>query len=145
MMKLSLIILLTDPTISGFNITPQLLVGLQYSMTCSDSDPHNHFTLTCTASRPSVVVIDMDITLYHNGTVRNGVMAVNGNTYTNTLTISQADDSDSGNYSCQAVLNIPQSNVLTASDSSTISIKRKSIMRLFYKLFITSYKSSICP
>jgi hypothetical protein len=117
----------TDPTISGFNISPQSFVGLQYSMTCSDSDPHDHFTLTCTASRPSVLVIDMDITLYHNGTVRNGDMTVNGNTYTNTLTISQAHDSDSGNYSCEAVLSIPQSNVITTSGSSTISIKSVSV------------------
>ena len=116
-------------------------MGLETS--CTDSDPYDNFTLTCTASKPDLVLPDLEVIWYHNGTITNGGMTTtNDNTITSTLHVTATETSDSGNYTCQANLNIPQSNNITTSGISVVTIKCKYIY-FVYCHYINSYEETI--
>ena len=122
--------LFTDPTISGFSVILHSFVGVQSSPSCSDSDPYDNFTLTCTASKPVLVVPDLEVILYHNGTVRNRMILLqNDNTsVTNTLSFPTSVASDSGVYTCLARLVIPDSLNITITEQSTITLRCKCLI-----------------
>ena len=98
-------------------------MGLETS--CPASDPYDNFTLMCTASKPSLVIPTLEVIWLHNGTVCQGVVTTNNDIMTNTLSVGNSKISDSGSYICQAILVIPDSNNITTSETSTVTIKRK--------------------
>ena len=98
-------------------------MGLETS--CPASDPYDSFTLVCTASKPSLVIPTLEVIWLHNGTVRQGVVTTNNDIMTNTLSVTTSKISDSGSYICQAILVIPDSNNITTSEISTVTVKRK--------------------
>ena len=102
---------------------PDSFLGLETS--CPDSDPYDNFTLVCTASKPALVIPALEVIWLHNGTVRQGVVTTNNGIVTNTLSVITSKTSDSGSYTCQATLVIPDSNDITTSETSTIIIKCK--------------------
>ena len=102
---------------------PDSFLGLETS--CPASDPYDNFALVCTASKPSLVIPALEVIWLHNGTVRQGVVTTNNDIMTNTLNVTTSKTSDSGSYTCQAILVIPDSNNITTSETSTVTIKRK--------------------
>ena len=110
--------------ISEFTAVPNLFLGLETS--CTDSDPYDNFTLTCTASKPALVLPDLEVIWYHNGTVRNTVQ--NGNTYiTNAINFPTSFANDSGTYTCVARLVIPDSPNIIQTANTTITLIRKKL------------------
>ena len=107
---------------------------------CTDSDPYDNFTLTCTASKPALVLPELEVVWYHNGTVRNAVQ--NNNTYiTNTINFPKSFANDSGIYTCVAKLVIPDSSNIT--QQVNISIRRKIILIIIILYITCSSKNSI--
>ena len=101
---------------------PKYFLGLETS--CTDSDPYDNFTLICTASKPAIVIADLTVVWYHNGSVRNGMISSrNDDTYvTNTLRFPTSFATDSGIYRCQARLN---STVASFAENISVTIKCK--------------------
>ena len=102
---------------------PDSFLGLETS--CSDSDPYDNFTLVCTASKPALVMPVLEVIWLHNGTERQGVVTTNNGIMINTLSVITSKTSDSGSYTCQATLVIPDSSNITTSETSSIIIKCK--------------------
>ena len=113
--------------ISEFTAVPNFFLGLETS--CTDSDPYDNFTLTCTASKPALFLPELEVIWYHNGTVRNIVQ--NGNTYiTNTINFPTSFASDSGTYTCVARLVIPDSPNVTQTANTTITLRCKKLSQV---------------
>ena len=92
---------------------------------CPASFTYDNFTLVCTASKPALVIPALEVIWLHNGTERQGVVTTNEGILTNTLSVATSKTSDSGSYTCQAILVIPDSNNITTSEISTVTIKRE--------------------
>ena len=92
--------------------------------TCTDSDPHDNFTLICRARKPAVVITELMIQWLHNGLMRAGDLSVsdNGTNVVNTLIVSNALVSDAGLYTCVASIVIPDSPTVTTNASSIVSV-----------------------
>ena len=113
--------------ISEFTVVPNSFLGLETS--CTDSDPYDYFTLTCTASKLALVLPDLEVTWYHNGTVRNIVQ--NDNTYiTNTINFPTSFANDSGTYTCVARLVIPDSPNIIQTANTTITLRCKKLSQV---------------
>ena len=110
---------------------------------CTDSDPYDNFTLTCTASKPALVLPDLEVIWYHNGTVRNAVQ--NGNTYiTNTINFPTSFANDSGTYTCVARLVIPESpNIIQTANTTITLICKKLYQVIILVIILYSSKNSI--
>ena len=112
--------------IGSFSAYPDSFLGLETS--CPDSD---NFTLTCTATKPTIVIPNLVIAWTHNGTIKTGTVTTTGEdtmttTVTNTLSFTTSTASDSGTYRCTASIAIPDStNAITTSEESTVTIRRK--------------------
>ena len=105
--------------IDEFNAVPNFFLGLETS--CTDSDPYDNFTLTCTASKPALVLPDLEVIWFHNGTVCNSIQ--NGNTYiTNTINFPTSFANDSGTYTCVARLVIPDTPNIIQTANTTITL-----------------------
>ena len=91
---------------------------------CPDSDPHDNFTLVCTARKPAVVLPQLEVFWLHNNTEREGnVMTMDGGSFkTNTLYVRDAATNDSGSYECVARIRIPDSPEVNITDSSEVTI-----------------------
>ena len=126
-MVLTYLLSILDPVISEFTAVPNFILGLETS--CTDSDPYDNFTLTCTASKPAIVLPDLEVIWYHNGTVRNTVQ--NGNTYiTNTINFPTSFANDSGTYTCVARLVIPDSPNIIQTANTTITLRCKKLSQV---------------
>ena len=77
----------------------------------------------CTASKPALVIPALEVIWLHNGTEHQGVVTTNEGILTNTLSVGTSKTSDSGSYTCQATLVIPDSNNITTSEISAVTIK----------------------
>ena len=114
--------------IGNFSASPDSFLGLETS--CPDSDPYDNFTLTCTATKPTIVIPDLVLTWTHNGTTETGTVVTTGTdtavtTVTNTLSFPTTTASDTGTYRCVARINIPDSTTITTSEESTTVLRRK--------------------
>ena len=102
-------------------------MGLEIS--CPDSDPYDNFTLTCTATKPTIVIPNLVITWTHNGTIETGTVTTTGGnmttTVTNTLSFTTGRPSNSGTYRCTASITIPDSTDITTSEERAVTIRRK--------------------
>ena len=111
-----------DPTITNFTVTPRVVAGLESG--CLDSDPHDNFTLVCTARKPAVVLPQLEVVWLHNGADREGnVTAMDGGAFkTNMIYVPEANFSDVGSYECVARVVIPASPEVNTSGSSQVII-----------------------
>ena len=119
---------LPDPVIGNFSASPDSFLGLETS--CPDSYPYDDFTLTCTATKPTIVIPDLVLTWMHNGTQINGTVVTTGNdtavtTVTNTLSFPTTMSSDTGTYRCVARIDIPDSTTIMTSEESTAVLRCK--------------------
>ena len=117
----------SDPMIGNFSASPDSFLGLETS--CPNSDPYDNFTLTCTATKPTIVLPELVLTWTHNGTIETGTVVTTGTdtavtTVTNTLNFSNTMASDTGTHRCVARINIPDSTTITTSEESTAVLRR---------------------
>ena len=125
---LLIIMIFIDPMIGSFSASPDSFLGLETS--CSDSDPYDNFTLTCTATKPTIVIPNLVIAWTHDGTIETGTVTTTGEdtmttTVTNTLNFINSSASDSGTYRCTASITILDSTDIITSEESTVTIRRK--------------------
>ena len=114
--------------IGSFSTFPDLFLGLETS--CPDSDPYDDFTLTCIATKPTIIIPDLVLTWMHNGVMETGTVLTTGTDtavtiVTNTLSFPNTTASDTGTYRCAARINIPDSAIITTSEESTAVLRRK--------------------
>ena len=127
---------LTDPMIGNFSAFSASIQGF-----CLASDPY----VTCTASKPTIILSDLILVWTHNGTIRNGTMSTittsDTTTVTNTLSYSTIYHNDSGTYSCNASLYLPNKAIYNITEI-TATIKCKcTIIMLQLIIFLYSSKS----
>ncbi|XP_019860105.1 PREDICTED: netrin receptor DCC-like, partial [Amphimedon queenslandica] len=120
----------TDPMIRNFSASPDSFLGLETS--CSDSYRYDNFTLTCTATKPTIVIPDLVIAWTLNGTIETGTVTTTREdtmttTVTNILNFTTSTASDSGTYRCTASITIPNSPDITTSEESTVTIRPQSL------------------
>ncbi|XP_019851145.1 PREDICTED: neogenin-like [Amphimedon queenslandica] len=120
----------TDPIVGGLFASPNSFLGLETS--CPDSDPYDNFTLTCTATKPTIVIPNLVIAWTHNGTIESGTVTTTGGnmttTVTNTLSFDSSTASDSGTYRCTASITVPDStDIVTTSEGITVTITSQSL------------------
>ena len=125
---ISLYFSFSDPMIGNFSASPDSFLGLETS--CPDSDPYDNFTLTCTATKPTIVIPNLVLTWTHDGTMETGTVVTTGTdtavtTVTNTLSFPTTTASDTGTYRCVARINIPDSTTIMTSEESTAVLRRK--------------------
>ena len=105
-------------------VTPLSYTGL-------DTEPYNDFSLNCTATKPAEVIPSILLTWFHNDTQLDaselGVSISEDESSNSAVTLSQlsfaADNSsDSGSFSCQASISIPESGTVESSQTSIITI-----------------------
>ena len=113
------------------------ILGLETSGHCPASDPYDNFMLTCTASKPTIVLSDLILVMWtHNGTIRNGTISTaitsDTTTVTNTLSYSTILPNNSGTYSCNATLYVPDKPINIIEEITAI-IKCKCAIIMFLK------------
>ena len=112
-----LFIFTIDPVISNFTVMLDEVVGLE--TTCEDSFDYDTFNLTCTASKPTAVLPELELFWQHNGTLHtvNSVITNStvGDTFyiTNILVFPTSSVTNSGLYKCTAYIIIPESKYHT--------------------------------
>ena len=111
---------LIDPVIGNFTATSNSILKTY----CSDLD---NFTLVCTASKPALVIPTLEVIWLHNGTVLQGVVTYNneGTYVINTLSFPKTFANDSGTYSCNAKLSIPESSDISLIENITVTLRCK--------------------
>ena len=114
-----------DPAIGDFTVMLDSFLGLEKF--CSESDTYDNFNLTCTASKPPLVIPTLEVIWLHNGTERQGVVTYNSeDTYViNTLSFPKTFENDSGIYSCHAKLSIPDSSDITLTKNISVILRCK--------------------
>ena len=117
--------MLPDPQISDFNAAPDSFFGLETS--CQDSLSFDKFSLTCIASKPEIVIPELEVIWLHNGVEHtdNSEIVTNGTHIVNTLNFTATTSSDTGNYTCISRIMIPDSTTIQLSEESIIVIRGK--------------------
>lgn len=115
-----------DPNLSA-SVTPPEFTG-------KDFHPFNAFTLRCTASKPSGVIPALEVNWFRDEmTLDNSVSGVRireearGTEATSTITVTLARVVDSGFYTCNVVVNIPESQPLSINQTANVTINGKKI------------------
>ena len=117
-----------DPMIGNFSAFPDSFLGLESS--CPDSDPYDNFTLTCIATKPTIVTSDLILEWTHDGKMETGRVVTTSadtavTTVTNTLSFPNTTASDTGTYRCVARIDIPDSTTIMTSEESTTVLRCK--------------------
>ena len=116
------------------------VLGLETS--CPAADPYDNFTLTCTASKPTIVLSDLILVWTHNETIRNGTVSTittsDTTTVTNTLSYSTTLPNNSGTYSCNASLYLPDETI-NMIEGITAIIKCKCTIIMLLQLIVFLY------
>ena len=106
-------------------VTPSVYSGI-------DVAPSNAFTLTCNANKPNSVSPSIELIWYHDNVLvdssRSGISiheqeVMGGVEKSSVLTITSASTTDSGDYTCVAVIDIPESDRVTSNQSATVTIQ----------------------
>ena len=123
--------------IGSFSALPMSVLLLETS--CPASDPYDNFTLTCTASKPTIVLSDLILVWTRNGTMRNGTVSTittsDTTTVTNTLSYSTTLPNNSGTYSCNASLYLPNKGIYNITEI-TATIKCKFTIIILLQLIV---------
>ena len=119
--------MIPDPVIGNFNAEPDNFIGLETS--CLASLEYDKFYLSCIASKPEIVIPDLEVFWLHNGVERidNSKITTNGTFVVNKLNFTNSTANDTGNYTCVARIQIPYSTPIQLSEESTVVIRGKSI------------------
>lgn len=104
-------------------VTPSTVSG-------KDIEPFNTASLTCTAMKPALVVPQLQISWTRNGMpLDNSIVGVSiseetlsSSVTSSTVQLGAARVIDSGTYTCEASLNIPDSDVVSTNDTASIVI-----------------------
>ena len=114
-----------DPEIGNFSAEPDDILGLETS--CLASFEYDKFYLSCMASKPEIVIPDLEVFWLHNGVNRtdNSEVTTNGTFVVNTLNFMTSTADDSGNYTCVARIIIPYSTTIQLSEESNVVIRGK--------------------
>ena len=117
------LLVIPDPVIGNFNAEPDNFIGLEIS--CLASLEYDKFYLSCMASKPEIVVPQLEVIWLHNGVKRtdNSEIVTNGTHIVNTLTFTTTTSSDTGNYTCISRVMIPDSTTIQLSEESIIVIR----------------------
>ena len=112
-----------DPVIDNFNVEPDDFLGLETS--CLASLDYDKFNLSCMASKPEIVLPNLEVFWLHNGVKRidNSEITNNGTFVMNTLIFMTSTVDDTGNYTCVARIQIPYSTTIQLSGESTVTIR----------------------
>ena len=111
-------------------VTPLSYTGL-------DTEPYNDFSLNCTATKPPEVIPSILLTWFHNvmrldasvlGVSISEDESNSGAVKSSQLALSVDNSSDSGSYSCQATISIPDSDTVESSQTSIVTIIGNSIV-----------------
>ncbi len=107
-------------------VTPSVYSGI-------DIAPSNTFTLTCTANKPSNISPSLELFWYHDEelldsshpkiSIYEQEVVTGGVEKFSVLTITSASNINSGDYTCVAVIDIPESNRVTSNHSATVTIQ----------------------
>ena len=100
---------------------------------CIHSDLFDSVTLVCNVSKPEEVIPELTVIWLHDGTLCSEDMQVlnGGVTVTNTLRIDPSVADDSGNYTCVAMLVIPESANVTQSIIIEVIFKSEHMLKGF--------------
>ena len=118
--------------IGNFTVTPDSFLGLETGTSCPNTSDYDDVTLTCTASKPLLVVPPLMVRWIRDTTngsqpqndTLGSVTVSNGGTFvTNTLTFPTSMANDSGTYVCYAALGIPDSDIIMISGSSNVTFR----------------------
>ena len=114
-----------DPVIGNFNAEPDDILGLETN--CSASFEYDKFYLSCMASKPEIVIPDLEVFWLHNGVNRtdNSEVTTNGTFVVNTLNFTTSTADDNGTYTCVARIIIPYSTTIQLSEESNVVIRGK--------------------
>ena len=114
-----------DPEINNFTVIPNNFLGLE--TTCPGSLPFGKLLLTCVASKPEIVVPELEVIWLYNGVERtdNSEIVTNGTHTVNTLNFTTTKTNDTGNFTCVSRIVIPESSIIQLSEESNIIIKGK--------------------
>ena len=114
-----------DPVIDNFNAEPDDFLGLETS--CLASLEYDKFYLSCMASKPEIVIPDLEVFWLHNGVERidNSDVITNGTFVVNELNFTNSRADYTGNYTCVARIQIPYSTTIQLSEESTVVIRGK--------------------
>ena len=121
-------------------MTPSVYSGI-------DVAPSNTFTLTCTASKPGSISPSLELFWYHNKELLDSSRPevsiyeqemMRGVEKSSVLTITSASSIDSGDYTCVAMIDIPESNRVTSNQSATITIQGSNMI-LYYSINFMFY------
>lgn len=116
----------TDPILTA-TVTPTVYSG-------KDIYPFNMFSLSCTATKPSNVILPIQLSWYRNGIQLDGSVPgitiqeeeVNdGMEKFSSLNVTSALTSNSGLYTCNAAVSIPESDTVTTNQTATVTIAGK--------------------
>ena len=111
-----------DPVINNFNVEPNDFLGLETS--CPASLDYDKFNLSCMASKPEIVLPNLEVFWLHNGVERiDNSEITNGTFVMNTLIFMTSTVDDTGNYTCVARILIPYSRTIQLSGESTVTIR----------------------
>ena len=120
-----------DPMIGNFIVMPDSFLGLETG--CPDADDYDNVTLTCTASKPSLVVPPLMVRWIRDSTDESqpqddaalGSVTMNddGTFVTNTLSFPTSMANDSATYVCYAALNISDSNIIMINGCSNVTFR----------------------
>ena len=120
-----------DPAVGSFTVIPDSFLGLETN--CPDADGYDNVTLTCTASKPSLVVPPLMVRWIRDATndlddaVQLGIVTTSSDgtfkLVTNTLTFTTSMANDSATYVCYATLNIPDSDIIMINESSIVTFR----------------------
>ena len=112
-----------NPVIGNFTAEPDNFLGLETS--CPASLEYDKFSLTCMASKPEIVIPDLEVFWLHNGVERtdNREITNDGTFVVNTLNFMTSTADDTGNYTCVARIQIPYSTTIQVSEESTVTIR----------------------
>ena len=129
----------TDPSIGNFSAFPDQFLGLETS--CEDSDTFDTFTLNCTATKPLIVLPDLELYWLYNGIIRfsNSITynTTNGDVLykLNVLSFPNSTPEDTGSYECVARIFIPDSDNITETEESVVLIRGTIINKNNYNYY----------
>lgn len=113
---------MVDPILSA-SVAPTEFTG-------KDFHPFNAFDLTCTATKPSSIIPALEVNWFRDGVpLDDSIMGIrifeearSSVEATSTITVSSARVVDSGLYTCNVMVNIPESRALSFNQTANVMI-----------------------
>lgn len=105
------------------SVTPTVYRG-------KDIDPFNSFSLSCNAQKPDGIIPSLQFNWLHDGvrlddSISTFAIYEDSMDMSSILNVTSAQTVNSGQYTCNVVLNIPESSAVMVSQSATVTITGK--------------------